>query len=164
MPGPPKYHSLLTSHPAEPHLTDQSSLDLQKPLNLNIASYFINTLASPHENTWHHIGGPITYKIDHFSRNPNHWRYVEHTRKILISFIEQGVKYIGRNVTKKHGRPYLLSSSCEINLLADSMQNSLGLHYTTLPINFHRQTHGENEVTDQISLDLQKSPNLNIAS
>ena len=27
------------------------------------------------------------------------------------------------------------------------MQNRLGLRYTTLLINFHRQTHGENEVS-----------------
>ena len=65
----------------------------------------------------------------------------------MIIFIEQGVKYTGRNVTKKYGRPYLLSSSCEINLLVNSMQNRLGLLYTTLTINFHRQTHGENTVS-----------------
>ena len=105
MSGPPKDHSLLASHPAEPHPTDQSSLDLQKSLNLNIASYFINTLASPHANTWHHRGGPITQTIDHFCLNPNHQRSVEHTWKTLISCIEQGVKYTGRNVTKNHGRP-----------------------------------------------------------
>ena len=49
--GPPKYHSLLASHPAEPNPNDQISLDLHKSLNLNIASYFINTFASPHTNT-----------------------------------------------------------------------------------------------------------------
>ena len=75
--GPPKYHSLLASHPIEPHTTDQRSLDLQKPLNLNIYYYFINTLASTHDNTWQHRGGPITQKIDHFGLNPNHWRSVE---------------------------------------------------------------------------------------
>ena len=147
MSEPPKDHSLLASHPAEPHLTDQSSLDLLKPLNLNIDSYFINTLASPDANTWHHIGGPITQTIDNFCLNPNHWRYVEHTWKIFISCIDQGVKYTGRNVTKKHGRPYLLSSSYETNLLANSTQNRLGLRYTTLLINFHHQTHGDNAVS-----------------
>ena len=64
--GPPKDHSLLASNPSEPHPTDQSYLDLHKSLNLNIASYFINTLAYPHANTWHHRGGPITQTIDHF--------------------------------------------------------------------------------------------------
>ena len=115
----------------------QISLDLQKSLNLNIVSYFINTLASPHANTWHHRGGPITHTIDRFGFNPNHWRSVEHTYKIVISCIDQGVKYTGINVTKKHGIPYLLSSFYEINMLANSMQNRLGLCYTTLLINFH---------------------------
>ena len=36
--GPPKDHSLLESHPVELHFTDQSSLELQRSLNLNIAS------------------------------------------------------------------------------------------------------------------------------
>ena len=148
--GPPKDHKLLASHPAEPYPTDRSSLfslEKQKSLNIIIASYFIETLAFPHENPWHHRRGPITQTIDNFSLNPNHWRSVKHTRKTLISCIEKGVKYTGGNVTKKHGRPYLLSSSSEINLLANSMQNRLGLRNTTLVINFHRHTHGENTVS-----------------
>ena len=35
--GPQKYHSLIESHTEETHPTDQSSLDLQKSLNINIA-------------------------------------------------------------------------------------------------------------------------------
>ena len=97
---PPKDHSLLASHPAEPHPTDQSYLELQKSLNINIASYFINTLESPHKNTWHHRGRTITRTIDHSSLNNHHRRSVEHTRKILTSCIEQGVKYTRRNATK----------------------------------------------------------------
>ena len=73
---PLKYHSLLASHPIEPYPTDQTSVDSQKSLKLNIASYFINTVASPHANTWHHRGGTITQKIDHFGLNPNHQRSV----------------------------------------------------------------------------------------
>ena len=72
---------------------------------------------------------------------------MEHTWKILIGCIEQGVKYAGINVTKKHGRPFLLSSSYEINLLVNSMQNRLGLRYTTLIINFRLHTHGDNAVS-----------------
>ena len=101
--GPPYDHSLLASNPVEPHPTNQSYLELNKSLKLNIAFYFINTLAPPHANTWHQRGGPIKYTIDDFCLNPNHWRSVEHTWKTLISFIEKGVKYIGRNVTKKQG-------------------------------------------------------------
>ena len=53
---------------------------------------------------------------------------------------------MGKNVTKNYGRPYLLSSSSEINLIANSMEKRLGLRYTTLLINCHRQTHGDNAV------------------
>ena len=72
---------------------------------------------------------------------------MEHTRKTVISCIEQGVKYTGRNVSNKYGRPYLLSSSYEINLLANSIQNRLSLRYTTLLISCNRQTNGENPVS-----------------
>ena len=37
--------------------------------------------------------------------NHNHWRSMEDTCKALIIFVEQGVKYTGINVTKKHGIP-----------------------------------------------------------
>ena len=83
-PGPPKDHKFLASHPAEPHPTYQSSLfslEKHKSLNINIASYFLETLASPHENTWHRRGGPITKTIDNFSLNHNHRRSVENTWK-----------------------------------------------------------------------------------
>ena len=50
---------------------------------------------------------------------------MEHTRKIVISCIEHWVKYTGRNLSKKYGRTYLLSSSYEINLLENSMQTVL---------------------------------------
>ena len=64
----------------------------------------------------------------------------------MISSLEKGVKYTGNNETKNHGRPYLISSSYEINHIADSMGKRLGLRYTTLLINCHRQTNGENAV------------------
>ena len=64
----------------------------------------------------------------------------------MISSLEKGVKYTGKNVTKKHGRPYLIYSSSEINLIANSMKKCHGLRYMTLLNNCHCQTHGENEV------------------
>ena len=62
----------------------------------------------------------------------------------MIISLEKGVKYTGKNVTKKNDRPYLISSSSEINIIANSVGKRLGLRYTTLLINFHRQTHGDN--------------------
>ena len=77
-------------------------------------------------------------KIDHFGINPNYRRFVKNTRKTVISCIEQGITHTGRNVTAKDGRPHLVNYSSEINLLANSTQNCIGLRYTTLLINFHR--------------------------
>ena len=88
----------------------------------------------------------ITQTITHFSLNPNHRRSVEKTLKTMISSLEKGVKYTGNNGTKRSGQPYLLSSSHEINLIANSMERRIGLRYTTLLINFHRQTKGDNAV------------------
>ena len=52
------------------------------------------------------------------------------------------MKYTENNETKRSGRPYLISSSSEINIIANSMERRLGLRYTTLLINCHRQTNG----------------------
>ena len=95
-PGPPKDHLLLAPRPSEPHPTDRRShfsMEKQKSLNINIASYFLETLAYPNEKTWHDRGGPITQTINHFSLNHNHRRYVEHTWKTMISSLEKGAKY-----------------------------------------------------------------------
>ena len=88
----------------------------------------------------------ITQIINHFSLNPNHRQSVEKTMKTMISYLEKGLKYTGNNETKNNGRPYLISSSYEINLIANSMERRLGLRYTTLLINFHCQTKGDNAV------------------
>ena len=146
---PTKYHQFLAPCPAEPHPTDQRShfsLEKLKSLNINIASYFLETLASPNEKTWNDRGGTITQTINPFSLNTNHRRSVEHTWKTMISSLEKGLKYTGNNVKEKHGRPYLLSSSSEIIIVANSMGKRLSLLYTTLLINFRRQTHGDNAV------------------
>ena len=50
--GPPRYHLLLAPRPTEPHPTDQRShfsLEKQTSPNINIDSYFLETLASPSE-------------------------------------------------------------------------------------------------------------------
>ena len=57
----------------------------------------------------------------------------------MISSLEKGVKCTGINETKRSGRPYLISSSHEINLIANSMERRLGLQYTTLLNTTHRK-------------------------
>ena len=147
--GPPEDHLTLAPCLAEPHSSDKTykfSLETKEQLNINIASFFLNTLESPNEKTWHDRGGPITKTIHHFSLNKNHRRSVEKTWKTMMSYLEKGVKYTGKNGTKRSGQPYLLSSCHEINLLANSMERRLGLRYTTRLINCHRHTKGDNAV------------------
>ena len=78
---------------------------------------------------------------------------MEHTRKKIISCIEKGVKYTGKNVTKKHGRPYLISSSSEINLIANSMEKRLGLCYTNLINNWHHRIGTITQTINNFSLN-----------
>ena len=88
--GPPKDHLLLAPYLTEPHLTDRRynfSLENKQKLNINIASFFLETLASPNEKNWHDTGGPITQKINHFSLNPDHWRSIEKTWKTMICYL-----------------------------------------------------------------------------
>ena len=94
-------------------------MDLQKVLNLNISAYLVNTLEYPHNSTWNYRGGPTARNIYHFSLNPDYWRSVENIWKIVISCIEQGIKYTGRNGTVKDIRPQLVNYSSEINMLAN---------------------------------------------
>ena len=52
-------------------------------------------------------------------------------------------EYIGNNnVTRNLNPPYLLSNLDELNILANSMENRLGLSYTTQIINCHRYRNG----------------------
>ena len=65
-PGPPKDRLLLAPCLTEPHLTDRRykiSLENKQKLNINIASFFLETLASPNEKIWHDTGGPITQPV-----------------------------------------------------------------------------------------------------
>ena len=49
---------------------------------------------------------------------------------------------------------YLLSNPDELNILADAMENRLGIRYTTHLINFHRHHNGFDEVGEStVNLD-----------
>ena len=48
-------------------------------LNLNIASYFLNIIASPDVSTWSTTGGPIHKKIKHLGLTRHHRKTVERT-------------------------------------------------------------------------------------
>ena len=46
-------------------------------------------------------------------------------------------EYTGNNCTRHLGQPHLLSNPDELNIIADAVENKLGLRYTTHIINFH---------------------------
>ena len=64
-------------------------MENKQKLNINIASYFLETLASSNEQTWHDTGDTITQTINNFSLNPNHRRFVEKKWKTMISSLEK---------------------------------------------------------------------------
>ena len=56
-------------------------------------------------------------------------------------------EYTGNNYLSRHlNPPYLVSNVGELNLLANSMENRLGITYTTKLINFHRHQNGVDAV------------------
>ena len=52
-------------------------------LNLNIASYFLNILASPDESKWSTTGGPINKTIKHLGLTRHHQETVERTWRMV---------------------------------------------------------------------------------
>ena len=51
-------------------------------------------------------------------------------------------EYTGNNITRHFNPPYLESNLDELNILADSIENRLGLRYTNHLINFHHHQNG----------------------
>ena len=96
-------------------------------LNLNIASYFPNILASPDVSTWSTTGRPINKTIKHLGLTRHHRHKVERTWHMVNKCKEMEQEYTGNNCTRHLGQPYLLSNPDELNILADAMENKLGL-------------------------------------
>ena len=112
-------------------------------LNLNIASYSLNILASPYVSTWSTTGGPIHKTMKHPGLTRHHRKTVERTWYMVNTSKEMEQQYTGNNnVTRHLNPPYLVSNVDELNILANSMENRLGLIYTTKLINCHRHRNG----------------------
>ena len=95
-------------------------------LNLSIASYFLNILASPYVSTWSTTGGPINKTIKYLGLTRYHRETVDRTWRLVNRCKEMEQEYTGNiNVTRHLNPPYLLSNSDEINILADSMEKRL---------------------------------------
>ena len=75
---PPKKIPLLEEKSSTPqHLS--KLLNKNTILNLNIASYFLNILASPYVLTWSTTGGPIKKTIKHLGLTRHNRKTVERT-------------------------------------------------------------------------------------
>ena len=116
-------------------------------LNLNIASYFLNVLASPDESTWSTTGGPINKTIKHLGLTRHYRKKVERTRHMVNKCEDMKQHYTGNNnITRHLNPPYLVSNVDELNLLANLMENRIGITYTTKLINCHRHHNGVDAV------------------
>ena len=74
-------------------------------LNLNIASYFINILASLDWSTWNTIGGPITKTINTLGITKYQRRTVERMWLMFTRCKDMELQYKVKNSTKHFGRP-----------------------------------------------------------
>ena len=115
-------------------------------LDLNIASYFLNILASPDVPTWFTTGGTITKTIKHLGLTKHHRKTVERMWHMLNRCKLMDQEYTGNICTGHLGQPYLLSNPDELVILADVMGRKLGLRYTTHLINCHHHHKGFNAV------------------
>ena len=119
-------------------------------LNLDIASYFLNILDSPDVWTWSNTGGTINKTIKHFGITRNHKKTVERTWHKVNKCKEMEQDYTGNNCTRHLNPLYILSNLNELNILADSMENRIGLRYTNHIINGHRHDNGFDAVCKSI--------------
>ena len=80
-------------------------------INLNIASYFLNILASPDESIWSTTGGPINKTIKYLVLTGHHQHKVERTWHMVNKCKEMEQEYTGKNNVKRHlNPPYLVSN------------------------------------------------------
>ena len=59
-------------------------------------------------------------------------RTVERTWHMVNKCKEMEQEYTGNNCTRHLVQPYLLSNMDELNILADAIENKIGLHYNSL--------------------------------
>ena len=119
-----------------------------KTLNLNIDAYFLNVLGSPDESTWSTKGGPINKTIEHLRLSRHHQKTIKRIWRMVSKCKQMKKEYTGNNynLSRHFNPPYLVSNVDEINILANSMENRLGIMYTTKLLNCHRHHNGVDAV------------------
>ena len=71
-------------------------VDNNTTINLKIASYFLNILASPDESKWNTTGGPITKTINNLGLTKHHRRRAERTWYMVNSCKDMEQQCIGK--------------------------------------------------------------------
>ena len=94
-------------------------------------------LASLEVLTWFTTVGPINKTIKHLGLTRHDQKTVEITWHMVNKCKEMELDFTGNICTRHLYPPYLLSYPDEINILANTMENKLGLRYTTHIINCH---------------------------
>ena len=85
-------------------------------------------------------------KNKHPGLTKNHQKKVKRTWHMVNRCKEMELQYTGKNSTRHFGKPYLLSNTDELNIIADAMKKKLGLRYTTHLTNCHHHHKGFNAV------------------
>ena len=97
---PPKQNSIVRrKSPSPQHLF--KLVNKNTILNLNIASYFINILASPDESTWSTTCGPIHKTIKHLCLTRNNQHQAERTWHMVNKCKEMEQEYTENNNYKE---------------------------------------------------------------
>ena len=105
-------------------------------LNMNITSYFLNILAFPYVSACFVTCGLITKTIKKPGLTKHHQKTVKRTLHMVNRCKEMEIQYTGKYY-KSLWSTLPLKNLDEINILADAMENHLGLRYTTHLINCH---------------------------
>ena len=93
----------------------------------------------------HHRWNYIINK-NYLSLTKHFQRKVEITWYMVNIYKDMELQYTGKHITKHFGQPYLFKNSDNLNILADTMENRLGLSYTTHMINCNHHHKGFNKL------------------
>ena len=125
--SPKKLPLLEEKSPTPQHLS--KLVNNNKTLNLNIAANFLNVLCSPNKSTWSTKGGPINKTVEHLRVSRHHQKTIKRIWRMVSKCKQMKTEYTGNiyNLSRHFNPSYLVSNVDEINLLANLMENRLGI-------------------------------------
>ena len=116
-----------------------------KSNKIGVGFYYLNFLGAPDESTWKGKGGTINKIMDAFKISGK--GYYNWVKLILANVREcmiKNVEYTGQNVKKRRGpMPELNYKSREAEIIAQTMEDGLGIRHASFRVNFWRQGKGK---------------------